>query len=70
MSDVDGAGFRCGIALWCCLASRTVGWRPPEFWQATPAELIAAIRDPADPGRTSAPSRDLIAQMLERDKDG
>ncbi|MAY20464.1 MAG: hypothetical protein CL955_07585 [Erythrobacteraceae bacterium] len=47
-----------------------LGWRPAELWQATPAELIAAIRDPADPGKTSAPSRDLIAQMLERDKYG
>ena len=70
MSTQAKPSFGSGIAVWCSLASRMLGWRPAEFWQATPAELIAAIRDPADPGKTSAPSRDLIAQMLERDKYG
>lgn len=27
------------------LAARLLGWRPDEFWMATPAELAAALRD-------------------------
>ena len=27
------------------LASRVLGWRPDEFWRATPAEMAAAFRD-------------------------
>lgn len=25
------------------LAARLLGWRPPEFWAATPAELAAIV---------------------------
>ena len=27
------------------LAARLLGWRPEEFWQATPAELAAVLQD-------------------------
>lgn len=27
------------------LAARLLGWRPDEFWRATPAELAAAVHD-------------------------
>lgn len=27
------------------LAARLLGWRPGEFWRATPAELAAACKD-------------------------
>lgn len=52
------------------LAACMLGWRPHEFWQATPAELAAALRDPSDVAANSAPSRDQIAQMMERDNHG
>jgi hypothetical protein len=26
------------------LAGALLGWRPDEFWQATPAELVAVVR--------------------------
>ncbi len=29
------------------LAARLLGWRPDEFWRATPGELAAAIDEPA-----------------------
>lgn len=29
------------------LAARLLGWRPAEFWAATPAELHAALAPPA-----------------------
>ncbi len=28
------------------LAARMLGWRPDEFWSATPAELAAALSPP------------------------
>jgi Phage tail assembly chaperone protein, TAC len=51
------------------LTGALLGWRPCEFWNATPAELapiLAALtpdaRDPAD--------RDLITQLKEQFPDG
>lgn len=67
MTQGDNGTFRCGLALWNCLALQRLGWRPDDFWQATPAELIVAIQDPRSLGMTEGPSRDLINQMLERD---
>lgn len=29
------------------MATRLLGWRPDEFWSATPAELAAALHDEA-----------------------
>ena len=29
----------------CALAARLLGWRPAEFWAATPAELTAIVTD-------------------------
>ena len=29
------------------LAARLLGWRPDEFWAATPAELASALHDEA-----------------------
>lgn len=31
----------------CALAAQCLGWRPAEFWAATPAELALALSDPA-----------------------
>lgn len=46
-------------------ASRLLGWRPQEFWAATPAELTAALASPED---HSAPlGRDDFNRMMEQD---
>lgn len=34
----DGAARLAGVAGWL------LGWRPEEFWRATPAELAAVLR--------------------------
>jgi hypothetical protein len=34
----DAAGRLAGVAGWL------LGWRPDEFWRATPAELAAVLR--------------------------
>ena len=62
--------FADEVQWWCGVTSRILGWTPPEFWRATPAELATALRDPfADPAATG-PSREHIAQMMERDSHG
>jgi hypothetical protein len=48
------------------VAARLLGWRPAEFWAATPAELAAALAPPAAP---AAIGRGEIERMMERDDD-
>lgn len=61
-------GFSDATARWCSLASSLLGWRPNEFWEATPCELIAALSDPSQNNDSTPPSRELITQLMERDK--
>lgn len=60
--------FGEAAARWCGLAARLLGWRPAEFWSATPAELAMALSAPDDLASLPPPSRELIANMMERDK--
>ena len=51
------------------LAAVLLGWRPHEFWEATPAELasvLAAITPPADQSASAA----TIAELKELFPDG
>ncbi len=48
------------------LAAQLLGWRPDDFWAATPAEL-AAILSPALPGAGQAMSRNDLNRLMERD---
>ena len=48
------------------LAARALGWRPAEFWQATPAELALSLGQAED--AVTAPSRADIAAMIEKEK--
>lgn len=59
--------FSDGLACWIYLASRSLGWRPSEFWRATPAELISSLQDPDHTQSAAPPSRDTISKMMERD---
>lgn len=59
--------FAACAALCAGISARLLGWRPGEFWQATPAELVMALTQPTDANRPSPPSRELIARMMERD---
>lgn len=48
------------------LAARKLGWRPDDFWSATPAELAGALAPVADvPGIPLA--RADLETMMERD---
>ena len=51
------------------LAARLLGWRPDDFWQATPAELSTILAaDPQDGAQ--AVSRREMQTLMERDPDG
>ena len=68
MSECFGAA---SLTL-CALAARVLGWRPHEFWAATPAELAACLADPATQSTTlAAPlARADLARLMESDPDG
>ena len=46
-----------------------LGWRPPEFWAATPAELAAIFAVQASLTPPSL-SREHLTTLLERDRNG
>lgn len=52
-------------------AARLLGWRPAEFWTATPAELAAALAGFAAPeGASGAMDDETLKALMERDPDG
>ncbi|MEO6041795.1 MAG: phage tail assembly chaperone [Croceibacterium sp.] len=51
------------------LVPRALGWRPAEFWDATPAEL-AAIFAAEDGGDPAPLSRTEFNSLMEREGDG
>ena len=61
-------GFGASAAELCSAASTLLGWRPGEFWDATPAELALAL-EPVS-GGAEAPDKDRIAELRKRFPDG
>lgn len=49
------------------MAALTLGWRPGEFWAATPAELALCLGTPERSDHP--PSRAEILALIERDAD-
>lgn len=70
MTKSDAVGFADTAPRWWSMASQWLGWRPAEFWQATPIELRSALSEPEGAASGAGPSRQTIENMLERDKDG
>lgn len=60
MSDCFGAS----AARLSSLAAMLLGWRPDEFWNATPAELALALEPPG--GGAEPPDKDMIEQLKRR----
>ena len=61
--------FAAGAARLAGLVPRLLGWRPDEFWNATPAEL-AAIFASDEPAGGVPLSRGELEALIERDRDG
>jgi hypothetical protein len=59
--------FAATARRWNRLAARLLGWRPDDFWSATPAELVMALAEPGESEASLPPTRELIARMMERD---
>jgi hypothetical protein len=61
----DSAGRLAGFA------GAVLGWRPGEFWAATPAELGAVVRAMAgEEARAAPPEPQVIAALKEKFPDG
>jgi hypothetical protein len=64
-SFADSAGRLAGFA------GAVLGWRPDEFWAATPAELGAIVRSlAADDGAIEPPDAAAVARLREMFPDG
>ena len=50
------------------IAARALGWRPDEFWNATPADLVLALSDPQS--STETVTRNELNQLLEQERNG
>ncbi|MDR2857829.1 MAG: phage tail assembly chaperone [Novosphingobium sp.] len=65
---MSGSFGRAALRL-CGLAARCLGWRPAEFWAATPAELAAALALP-DAGAAASLDRAGLTRLMEQDDAG
>ena len=54
--------FGANAARLCGAAAMLLGWRPWEFWEATPAELAAALQVDGAEG----PDAEAIAELMRR----
>ena len=52
------------------LAGALLGWRPDEFWRATPAELAAVLRALTGGGDAAPVTGDELARLKEMFPDG
>jgi len=64
-----GDEFGASAARLAGLTGALLGWRPDEFWAATPAEL-ATIFDALTPKGEAPPSRADLARLKEQFPDG
>lgn len=60
--------FGAGAQRLAGLSARMLGWRPGEFWEATPAELAAVLTpDGAGTAPTAPLTREEMNRLMERD---
>lgn len=55
-SFAEAARVLAGVSAWA------LGWRPEEFWRATPDELAASLNGPA-PSSSAPPDTRAIAAL-------
>jgi hypothetical protein len=59
--------FAPAVLTLCGLAARSLGWRPHEFWSATPAELAAALGMTASDAARPGLDRGTLQRLMEHD---
>lgn len=59
--------FAAGAARLAGLAGRALGWRPGEFWAATPAELALILMPPGEEA-TAPLSRAECERLMEQER--
>jgi len=65
------AGFADSAARLAGFAGAALGWRPDEFWAATPAELGAVVRAlTGDEAAVLPPDAAAVARLREMFPDG
>jgi len=52
------------------MAGALLGWRPDEFWRATPAELVAVLAALSGGGCPAPVTSGELARLKERFPDG
>ncbi len=62
--------FAASAARLAGLVPRLLGWRPTDFWNATPAELAAILTAPEHPPGGTPLTRGELAALLEQDRHG
>lgn len=60
--------FSTSAARLAALAARVLGWRPHEFWGATPAELALSLGSEEAAEAQAPPSRADLMALIERDR--
>ncbi len=66
---MNAARFGPAALALCGLAARRLGWRPAEFWNATPAELATALGLDESPPSASGIDRQTLQRLMEHDHD-
>ena len=61
--------FGAAATRLCGQAALLLGWRPHEFWAATPEELGCVLAAHA-PATGEALDRQTLGKMMERDRNG
>ncbi len=62
--------FATAAARLAGVAGAVAGWRPAEFWDATPAELGAVLAALAGPAAAAPASAADIGRLMEEHPDG
>ena len=63
--------FSASADTLCQAAARLLGWRPADFWAATPAELACILSPrPDELGQTTPLDRAGLNALMERNPDG
>lgn len=61
--------FAAGAGRLAGLVPRVLGWKPDDFWNATPAELAAIFAAGGEPGAPPL-TRGELTTLMEQDRHG